>query len=289
MVIDFHTHVFPEKIAENTIKTMSQQSHATAVTDGTLKGLQSAMQKDKIDYSVVLPVVTKPEQFETINKYAASINKKNRIYSFGGIHPDNDNITERLTYIKSLGLKGIKLHPDYQNAYIDDKHYIQIIKECIRLDLCCVIHAGLDIGLPVPIHCPPDRIYLMLQEVLKDSQPQTLSSASAVQMNIFDNQKQASSPKIILAHMGGYLQWQLVEELLVGQDVYFDLAFCNQKMPKEQLIRIIKNHGSHRILYATDSPWAGQKEIVDYVKSLPLSQEDIENILYKNAMKLLGI
>ena len=266
MIIDFHTHVFPDKIAERTIASLEKRAHIKAAASGTLDGLRDSMKKDGIDYSVVLPVTTKPSQFDSVNEYAASINNTDGILSFGGIHPANENIPEKLAYIKSLGLRGIKLHPDYQDAYIDDERYIAIIRECIRLDLCCVIHAGLDIGLPAPIHCPPDRTYIMLQEVLKDCEKDS---------------------KIILAHVGGHLQWRLVEELLVGQNVYFDLSFCLNLIEKDQLLRIIENHGSDRILYATDSPWAGQKETADFIRSLPLHKDDLDNILYKNAMRLL--
>lgn len=268
MIIDFHTHIFPEKIVAHTIETLEKNANIKAAANGTLDGLRASMKQDNIDYSVVLPVATKPSQFDSINKYAASINNTDGILSFGGIHPDNDNISEKLAYIKSLGLKGIKLHPDYQYTYIDDDRYLEIIQECIRLDLCCVIHSGLDVGLPTPIHCPPDRAYIMLQKVLQNCNKDS---------------------KIVLAHVGGYLQWRLVEELLVGENVYFDLAFCINKIETEQLIRIIRNHGSDRILYATDSPWSGQKEMVDYVKSLPLSDADMDNILYKNAVRLLDL
>lgn len=94
--------------------------------------------------------------------------------------------------------------------------------------------------------------------------------------------------KIVLAHMGGYLQWQLVEECLVGQNVYFDLAFCKNVIDRDVLIRIIENHGSDRILYATDSPWSKQDDMVEYVKGLPIDEEDKSNIFYKNAVRLLG-
>ena len=73
----------------------------------------------------------------------------------------------------------------------------------------------------------------------------------------------------------------------VGQNVYFDLSFCLNLIEKDQLLRIIENHGSDRILYATDSPWAGQKETADFIRSLPLHKDDLDNILYKNAMRLL--
>lgn len=268
MVIDFHTHVFPEEIAARTIRALEKRSHAKAASDGTLEGLRSSMKEDHIDYSVILPVVTKPSQFESINKYAAQINNTDGILSFGGIHPENDSIPEKLSYIKSLGLKGVKLHPDYQNTYIDNENYIKIIKECLNLNLCTVIHAGLDIGLPAPIHCPPDRAYIMLQKVLADCNKDS---------------------KIVLAHVGGHLQWRLVEELLVGQNVYFDLSYSMHFMDKNTLVRIIENHGSDRILFATDSPWSSQRESVELVQSLPLGNDDLDNILYKNAMRLLNM
>lgn len=269
MIIDFHTHIFPENIAAQTIKAMEERTNINATAKSTIEGLLGSMKEGGIDYSVVLPVATKPSQFDSINKFAADINHTGGILSFGGIHPENNDIPEKLAYIKSLGLKGVKLHPDFQGpTYIDDERYIEIIKECIRLDLICVIHAGMDIGIPIPIHCPPDRAYLMLKEVLKDCKKDS---------------------KIVLAHIGGHMQWELVEELLVGQNVYFDLAYSIKRIAIDALLRIIKNHGSNRILFATDFPWSSQKESSEFVKSLPLPKENIDNILYKNAARLLEL
>jgi len=268
MIIDFHTHTFPDSIAEKTIAHMEIIAKSKAFTNGTLSELKQSMKDNNINYSVLLPVVTKPSQFDTINSNAAKINNTDGIISFGGIHPDNEDIDQKLQYIKDLGLKGIKLHPDYQDSYIDDPRYIQIIKKCIDLDLCVVIHAGLDIGLPTPIHCPVDRSYIMLQEVLSNC---------------------SKDSKIVLAHVGGHLQWELVEKLLVGQNVYFDLAYSPTVMNRDTLIRIIENHGCDRILFATDSPWSHQGNAVDYIRSLPFSQEEIDAILYKNAARLLDI
>lgn len=268
MIIDFHTHVFPEAIAPKTILSLENRAGIKAKTDGTLEGLRKSMKKDGVDYSVVLPVVTKPSQFDSVNQYASTINNTDGILSFGGIHPENDNIADKLSYIKELGLRGIKLHPDYQGFYIDDERYIKILTECVRLGLICVIHAGLDIGIPTPIHCPPDRSYIMLKKVLQNCN---------------------TDSKIVLAHIGGHLQWRLVEELLVGENVYFDLAYSIWHIDRDDLLCIIKNHGSERILFATDSPWSGQKESADYIKNLPLSDLEIDNILYKNAFRLLEL
>lgn len=269
MVIDFHTHIFPDELAASAIASLERESNLKANNTGTLKSLKNSMEQCGVDYSVVLPVMTKPGQFETVNTFAKAINQKDGILSLGGIHPENDNITDKLEYIKNSGLKGIKLHPDFQGPrFIDDPAYIHIIKECIRLDLCTVIHAGMDVGRPIPIHCPPDRAYIMLNEVLKDCKKDS---------------------KIVLAHMGGMLQWDLVEKFLVGQNVYFDLAYCPILAKKEQMLHIIKKHGADRILFGTDFPWTNQKETIDYVQSLQLSQEEKELILYKNASRLLDI
>lgn len=268
MIIDFHTHVFPDAIAHQTITSMEQSTNKYAAIEGTLSALKQSMQQHHVDYSVVLPVATKPSQFDTINHFAAEINGKDGIFSFGGIHPDNNDIENKLSAIKSYGLKGVKLHPDFQNAYIDDKRYIEIIQACIQLDLCVVIHAGLDVGLPIPIHCPPDHTYIMLNEVLKDCKKDS---------------------KIVLAHLGGHMQWELVEHLLVGQNVYFDMAHSIFSIEQEQLLRIINNHGSDKILFGTDSPWYSQGACIDAVNALPISQEAKNNIFSENAKRLLDI
>ena len=115
MVIDFHTHTFPDRIAKATIESLSKCSGITPYTDGTTTGLKRSMQEGKVDISVILPVVTKPVQFETVNRVAAKLcEQEEGLISFGGIHPDCADIRRKVKEIKSLGLKGIKIHPAYQ-------------------------------------------------------------------------------------------------------------------------------------------------------------------------------
>ena len=57
MVIDFHTHTFPDRIAKATIESLSKCSGITPYTDGTTTGLKRSMQEGKVDISVILPVV----------------------------------------------------------------------------------------------------------------------------------------------------------------------------------------------------------------------------------------
>lgn len=265
MIIDFHTHIFPDAIAEKTIHRMEQEAGIEAYTSGTLAELKDSMRGNRIEISVILPVVTRPSQFDTINRFAAQINGKEGILSFGGIHPDTEDYEEKLRLIKQLGLKGIKLHPDYQAAFVDEARMVRIIQCATELDLIVVLHAGLDIGLPDPIHCPPKRAAHMLSQI--------------------DEEK----AKIILAHTGGYNMWDEVEEYLVGRNVWFDTSYTMNKLSSEQFVRIVRDHGADRILFATDSPWGGQKETVDWIQGMDLTEEERERILWKNGAQLLGI
>lgn len=268
MVIDFHTHLFPDKIAEKTIHSLAVQSGLTPFANGMAESLLEEMEEGDVALSVVLPVVTRPEQFATITKFACEINKKygegtRRFLSFGGIHPASDNYKDELRELKQLGFKGIKLHPDYQGANFNDMRYKHIVEEASKLDLIVSVHAGIDVGYPEPVHCTPN----MAQEVIKEVKP----------------------TKLVLAHLGGWKLWDEVEELLAGQPVWFDTAVAFGVCSDEQLKRIIVQHGADRILFATDSPWSGQKESIEHLGRLGLTKREQEQILCRNALSLLKV
>ncbi len=263
MIIDFHTHTFPDKIAARTIEKLENCAHIKAFTDGTRDGLKASMEEAGVDLSIVLPVVTRPDQFESVNRFACKQNEQEeKLLSFGGIHPRTEHYREELREIKEMGLKGIKLHPDYQDVKIEEMCCKRIIDYATELGLIISVHAGVDIGLPDPVHCTPQGV----KEVLKEVQPN----------------------KLVLAHYGGWKLWDEVEELLVGEDVFFDTAFTQGYISDEQFLRILANHGAEKILYATDSPWSGQRESIEYLSSLPIPKEQLDLIFYQNAQKLLG-
>ena len=122
MVIDFHTHLFPEKIAAKALHQLAVTSGITPSTDGTAAGLLSSMERCGIDISVVLPVVTTPHQYDSILRFASQINEENagkkehRLLSLGGIHPDCEDIPGKIAQLAREGFKGIKLHPHYQGS-----------------------------------------------------------------------------------------------------------------------------------------------------------------------------
>lgn len=266
MVVDFHTHIFPEKIAAKTIAYLEEKAHIKSFGDGTEEGLVKSMEAAGVDVSIVLPVVTKPEQFHTINEFAARLNEKyrnekTRLWSFGGIHPDSADYKGELRTIKELGLLGVKLHPDYQDTFFDDIKYMRILDYASELGLVSVVHAGVDVGFPDNVRCSPERISRVLNEV---------------------------APKnLVLAHYGSFDMWEEVEEMLAGRDVYLDTAFTAGYIKDEPFLDILKKHGADRILFATDSPWSGQKETLEFLRGLAMDKKDLQKILGQNAEKLV--
>lgn len=275
MIIDFHTHAFPDKIAFKAMESLIHAGKIKAYHNGTIEDLSIKTKEAGIDYSVVLPVVTNPNQTKSINDFAISVNKKyNNLISFGGMHPDYELYEEELIRIKKEGIKGIKLHPEYQNTYIDDKKYINIIDTAFELGLIVVIHAGIDIGIPGDVKANPKRI-----------------------LNCYNNLKHKGI--FILAHMGSWKMWDEVYDLLLGNDFYIDTAFSlgsvmqeNNKidlMDKNELKKFISKHKSTKILFATDSPWANQKVYVEFLNKMNLDKSDLDNILGLNAKKILKL
>ncbi len=268
MIIDFHTHVFPERIAEKTLEILKTNVYNVsgvkppAFTDGTVEGLKKSMVDNGVDISVVMPIATSPKQTTTINEYAKKISHGN-IVSFGSLHPEQDDWEMVLEDIAGNGIKGIKLHPQYQNVFVDSPEVVRIVEKAQALGLYTMLHAGEDVGMPTSDLATPERFKNLLNYV--------------------------SGDYIIAAHLGGFELWDDVEEYLVGTNMSFDISFSCSRMDKEQVARIIKNHGADKILYGSDSPWESQKQPLEELKKLELSQKEMELITHKNALKILGL
>lgn len=271
MIIDFHTHIFPDKIAVQTVEKLKSYlcdagEECAAYTNGTLSSLKASMKKAGIDISVILPVVTNPKQFDSINRFSAEKNNRDGIIAFGGIHPDNESPEEKLDFIKSLGLQGIKLHPDYQETYVNDEKYIRIIRHAEKIGLITLIHAGYDVLSPDDIHCTPERAIDMLRKVEAKR----------------DN-------KIILAHLGGHKGAEESFKKLCGENVWLDTSYVLDKIEPDFLIKMFEKHGFDKILFASDSPWGDQKKFAQTLMSLDISEENKEKIFHKNAEHLFAL
>lgn len=264
MIIDFHTHIFPDAIAERTIDLLYKSCKILPSTNGTISGLLQSMERAGVDMSVVLPVVTKPSQFQSINAFAKSINEKymGRLISFGGIHPDSEDYKKELRTIKEMGLPGIKLHPEYQNTMIDDVRYMNIIEYASELGLIISTHAGKDSAFTESVHCPPDK----MRKVIDTIRPE----------------------KFIVAHYGGWKRWEMVYEYLAGADVYLDTSVTLPYIEQDLFLKIWEKHDKKKLLFATDSPWDNAVTAVEAFRALPVSEEEKAAVFGGNAKRLLG-
>ena len=171
MLIDFHTHLFPDKIATRALEVLKKgiiNTHGklllTPQTDGTKEGLLRSMDENGVDISVVMPIATTPTQHTTINHFAKEITDNKRIISFGSIHPRQEDFEKSLEEISEMRLKGIKLHPEFQEFYIDEPIVEKIVKKCSNLGLWVLFHCGEDYGYKPPFRCTPERLRNLLDK-----------------------------------------------------------------------------------------------------------------------------
>lgn len=264
MIIDFHTHVFPDALAHRAIKSLTDRidGRYIPVTDGTMAGLLKNMDVWGIDISVVQPVVTKPSQTMNINRWAMSI-CSSRIISFGGIHPDTDDYKRDIDYVAGLGLKGLKFHAEYQNFVIDSPHMLKIYDYALSKGLILLHHAGFDPAFPPPYRSSPKQ-FARIVDAMRGG-------------------------VIVAAHLGGHGQWDDVEKYLAGKNIYLDTSMGFSYYHRERFLRIVKEHGADKILFASDSPWSDAGKELETLQSLPLSGPEKANICGLNAKRILGI
>ena len=154
MLIDFHTHCFPDALAERAIEKLSFVGGGLEpYTNGTVTDLRRAMREHGVDISVVLNIATNPRQQKNVNDFAAAIHGEDLV-AFGSVYPDAPNAMDELDRIHQLGLRGVKLHPDYQGFSVDDPKYKPLYRKISSLGLITLFHAGHDIGFPRPTEEP---------------------------------------------------------------------------------------------------------------------------------------
>lgn len=272
MVIDFHTHTFPDAIAGKALASLSATAHISPFSDGTVAGLKNSMKEAKVTYSLLLPVVTKPSQAAGINELAVKFQETFRetgLCSFGGIHPECENYKDILKMLAENGVKGIKIHPVFHGTDIDDPKNMRIIDEACNQGLYVITHAGMDIGFPGVTNSSVEKIVHMLDTVKPD--------------------------KMILAHMGGWDQWEQVKSELLGRDIYIDTAFSMKQpllnvdclLSSQEMLDMIRLHGADKVLFGTDSPWSSQAESIEMIQNIGLTSDELDLILYQNAEKII--
>lgn len=261
MRIDFHVHVFPDEIAQRAIGKLSQVAGYQSFTDGTLKNTVEILQQNGTDAFVLLNIAQTPTQEEKANDFVCSIKEKN-IYPFAALHPFG-KWEYQLDKAVDCGLKGVKLHPEYQGFDIDDLSVFKFYEKCFEKNMIVLFHAGYDPAYPFSRRGYPEKAKHVI--------------------------KAFKGGKIVLAHMGNPLSLDSAEEYLLGSNVYFDLSMAYFNIPANKCAEFIKKHGVDKFLYATDTPWSSSQLTCDYIKAMNFGQQAQDLIFYKNAKTLLNI
>lgn len=262
MLIDIHAHCFPDQLAPKALSILAQRAGIAPYFDGTVDKLKRVMDEAGIDQAVLQPIATKPGQTEGVNRWAVSAQDQ-RIISFGTIHPDYPQWREELKWLVDSGIKGVKFHPNYQDFIVDDPKIFPLYEALFTAGLIVLFHTGVDLWYPDSNRCHPRQLKTLL--------------------------RMFPGATIIAAHMGGFRRWEAVEENLVGTGLYFDTAYSFEELGVQRMEKLIREHGVEKILFGTDLPWSDPQAEIANLRSLKLTEEEIQKILGENAQQLLCI
>ena len=256
-IIDFHAHIYPEKIASKATAATGDFYKISPAHTGTGEELLSAGRKAGITRYVILPVATRADQVRNINTFIYDEAEKHKeFYGFGTIHPDCENKAEEVQFIIDSGLHGIKLHPDTQQFNTDDKRLYEVF-DMIKGKL------------PVLIHCGDKRFDY--------SHPRRLKKII----------RDFPRLQVIAAHLGGWSLFDEAYELLRDTDCFLDISSTMMFLPPEKVEKFIHGYGADRILFGTDFPLWDPVSEVDSFRKLHLSTDGAMKIASLNALQIL--
>ena len=257
-IIDFHAHIFPEKIAGKAAKAIGDFYSIGMNSPGTPASLVESGERIGVAKYIVHSTATRPQQVRPINDFIISeIAAEKRFVGFGTLHPEFAETEAEVRRVREAGLFGIKLHPDFQAFQADAPAMDPIYDIIAHYKMPVLFHAG-----DIRYDCSgPRRIARAL-----DKHPDLT---------------------VIAAHFGGYTQWDEALECLAGRDLWLDTSSSLWKLPAKDALRIIAKHGHERFLFGSDFPLWGHADELERIYSLKLPEEQLEAILFGNGARLL--
>ncbi len=260
-IIDFHTHIYPEAIAGKAAQSIRDFYQIQDVKlDGTARQLLALGEQAGIDKFVTLPVAMKPAQTAHINDFMAGQVQAHpdKFLGFGTVHAAMEGLTEEVQRIMDLGLRGLKIHPDFQLFIIDDPRLFPMY-EMIQGKLPVIFH----MGDPRYDFSHPKRLKHVLELFPK--------------------------LQVVAAHFGGYSMYQTGCEYLEDTGCFFDISSSIMFMPEGMPEAYIRRYGPERMVFGSDFPlWNPVQEAARFL-DLKLTQAEREQIAYKTAEELLKL
>lgn len=262
-IIDIHAHIYPDAIAQKAADVIGDFYGIPMSENGSVSALLTASEKAGISLSVVHSAAVSANRVARINDFliSAAAAHPDKFLGFGTMHPDFENISGELDRVMEGGLRGIKVHPDFQTFMLDDPKAIEMFR-CIA-----------DHGLPVIVHTGDHRHPY--------SQPERMARVLDAVPGL----------KAVCAHLGGWSVWKEAWQCLAGRDnVWIDTSSSLYALEPGEAVEIIRKYGAKQTFFGTDYPmWEPEEELNDRFMKLPLTEEERELILHKNAEEFFGL
>lgn len=261
-IFDIHVHIYPDKIAEKAARSIGEfYGDCRIHGDGSVRDCLARMDEAGVVRFAAHSVALQPRNAAAINRFILSVQAEypDRVTPFAALHPDMEDLPESVFALAAQGFKGFKIHPDMQRFYLDSDRAMPMFS------------AAAETGLPVLIHCGDDRYdYDGPRRILalRDRLPNL---------------------KMICAHLGGWMEWNRAEELLLGEGLTVDASSSLFQMTPEHAAEIIRGFGTENVLYGTDYPmWDPAEELRRFMR-VPLTERERADILWNNANRLLKL
>ncbi len=259
MIIDAHTHVWPDKVAHRALSNNGTGFEHPG--DGTLSGLRASMAAAGIDRSVVLGVANDAAAVEKVCRFSASIAAPDTI-PLGAIHPDLSP-EENARVLREHGLVGIKVHPLYQGFGLDDPRLVPVL-EALDPGMVVVVHVGTGgDGKPVAGSTPP---------LLRDL------AAAVPHLNV------------VACHFGGYHHLEEAFEVICGSDVLVDTSWppSLSELDPATIAGYVRRHGADKVVFASDWPTADPAREIEAIGALGLGADDTDLVLGLNMARIVA-
>ncbi len=258
--IDTHTHAFPDKLAARAVPKLAEAAHWSPVGDGTIKGLLTSMGAAGVELSIICSIATKPDQAGPILDWSKLV-RSERLLPLPSVHPRSPDPAQWIQAFAKEGFPGIKLHPMYQEFYIDAPELDPIYAACRDCGLFIEMHCGYDIAYPGDDRAAPARLRRALDRF--------------------------PGMKLVATHMGGWKCWDEVNECLTGGPAWMETSFSMEYLSPEAMAQMITRHGADRVMLGSDWPWATQAREFELLSRLPLTDAQKRGIASENARRLL--
>lgn len=259
-IIDTHAHIFPEKIAQKAVESISAFYGGTPMRHaGTAEALLASGEAVGVEKYLVSSTATKPEQVEAINNFILeACAAHSQFIGLGTMHPGYAHFEEELARIRAQGIKGIKLHPDFQRFNLDDARMEPVFDALVQNGMFLLTHSG-------------DHRYDF-------SHPGRIARVA----------ERFPRLPIIAAHFGGWQQWEEARACLQLPNVYVDTSSTIPFAGGDAARKGLKAFGSDHVFFGTDFPMFDHKESLETLLELGLPERELENILYNNFTALYG-